>query len=97
MVRKRFTAKYKAQVALEAIKNDSTIEQLSQKFGVHPTQIKAWKADFIANSEKVFCKEDHKKEANLRFVAELERKIGQQAVEIDFLKKNYKDYLKRND
>lgn len=96
MRRRKFSAKIKAQVALEAIRNDATIEELAQKHGIHPTQVRAWKADFCANAEKVFMKENHKDECDEKHVAELERKIGQQAIEIDFLKKSFMKYSKGN-
>lgn len=96
MKRRKFGAKMKAQVALEAIKNDATIEELAQRFDVHPSQVRSWKVDFLTNAEKVFIKEGHKGECDDKHVAELERKIGQQAVEIDFLKKNYMRYRKGN-
>lgn len=96
MKRRKFGAKMKAQVALEAIKNDATIEELAQRFDVHPSQVRSWKVDFLTNAEKVFIKEGHKGECEDKHVAELERKIGQQAVEIDFLKKNYMRYRKGN-
>jgi transposase len=96
MKRKKFSAQVKTQVALEAIKNNSTIEELSQRFGVHPTQIKAWKAAFLANAEKIFTKGKGNEEIDEKHVAELERKVGQQAIEIDFLKKNFMKYSKGN-
>ena len=96
MKRRKFGAKMKAQVALEAIKNDATVEELAQRFDVHPSQVRSWKADFLANAEKVFTKETLKGEGDDQHVAELERKVGQQAIEIDFLKKNYMKYRKVN-
>ena len=87
MKRRKFGAKMKAQVALEAIKNDATVEELAQRFDVHPSQVRSWKADFLANAEKVFTKETLKGECGDQHVAELERKVGQQAIEIYILKK----------
>ena len=40
MARKKFTASFKAQVALEALTNKATLAELSKKYDVHPTQIK---------------------------------------------------------
>ncbi len=58
MIRKKISAKLKAQIALEAIKGNETIDSFSQRFGVHPTQIKKWKSELLAHSEKVFSKEN---------------------------------------
>ena len=96
MGRKKFNAKMKAQVAIEAVKNDATIEELAQRFDIHPTQIKTWKADLITNAERVFDKKNHKN-ADKKFIAELTHKIGQQSIEIDFLKKNFAKYHKKNE
>jgi transposase-like protein len=82
----------KAEVAIEALRNDATVEELAQKFGVHPTQVRSWKTDFIANAEKVFLNGSLKREGDERHIAELERKVGQQAIELDFLKKNFSRY-----
>jgi len=96
MKRRKFSAKMKAQVALEAIKNDATVEELAQRFDVHPSRVRTWKSDFLTNAEKVFIKENHKGECEDRHLAQLERKVGQQAIEIDFLKKNFTRYRKGN-
>lgn len=95
MVRKKFSAKTKAQVAIEAVKNDATIEELAQRFDIHPTQIKAWKSDLIINAERVFDKKNCK-HADKKLISELVQKIGQQSVEIDFLKKSFAKYHKKS-
>ena len=41
--RKRHDSRFKAQVALEAIKNQQTIAQIASEYGVHPTQVNQWK------------------------------------------------------
>ena len=41
--RKNFTDEFKAKVALEAIRGVKTVNQIAQEFGVHPTQVGAWK------------------------------------------------------
>lgn len=54
MARKKFSAQFKAQVALEVIRNESTIAQIANKHGVHPTQINGWKRELISHAESVF-------------------------------------------
>ena len=54
--RRKFSAEFKAQVALEAIKNQQTREVLSVKFDVYPFMISKWKAEFQENMASVFQK-----------------------------------------
>jgi transposase-like protein len=87
--RRKFTSEFKKKVVLEALKERETLSELAQKHDLHPQQITLWKAHFLAHAEAVFEKEDSaKKEQDLdKERDELLRTIGQQKVEIDFLKK----------
>lgn len=98
MARKKFSPSIKAKVALEAIKNEATITDLSQKYEVHPTQIKDWKNELLAQAENIFLRKNKIRGPNdlEKYVEALERKAGQQAIEIDFLKKNLEIYPKKN-
>lgn len=89
MQRRKFDASFKGKVALEAIKESLTIAELSNKYSVGPSQIAAWKSELFKNIGSVFEK-GNKKAApdNSEAIAALERKVGQQAIQIDFLKKN---------
>lgn len=97
MPRKKFSAEFKADVALEFMSDELTMAELSAKYGVHPTQIKEWKTTLITEARTLF---GHKKsedgETNKGYVEALERKAGQLAIEIDFLKKNLTRYQKKN-
>ncbi len=74
---------FKAKVALEAIKGDETTVQLAERFQVHPNQITEWKKQLMGRAEEVFSK-DKKVETGVS-VKELHAKIGQLAMENDFL------------
>ena len=52
--RRRFTAEFKAKVALEAIQSHRTVAELATKHELHPTQIAAWKREAIEKLAKVF-------------------------------------------
>lgn len=96
MTRKIFSADFKARVALEALKEESTLSELAKKHNVHPTQIKEWKAMVLGNAQSLFTKKKDGAQANNdKYVEALERKADQ-AIEIDFLKKNVMPYLKEN-
>jgi transposase-like protein len=96
MARKKFSAEFKAKVALEFISDELTIAQLSSKYGVHPTQIKEWKSTLIAGAKELFTRKKEEGETSKEYVDALERKTGQLAVEVDFLKKNLTSYQKKN-
>jgi transposase-like protein len=93
-MRKRYTAKYKAQVALSAIREDKTLSELSSEFGVHANQIVRWKKELLNRAEEVFAREADKRnqDAEVR-EAELFRQIGQLKVELDWLKKKSTPYI----
>lgn len=86
--RRKFTADFKAKVVIEALKERSTAEELSKKYEIHPTQINAWKREFLSKASAVFSDksetEDKQQEADKE---KLYAQIGQLKVENDFLKK----------
>lgn len=52
--RRKFTNEFKAEVALEAIKEKLTMVELAEKYKVNPVQIKSWKKEFLDNKASVF-------------------------------------------
>ena len=89
MTRRKFTSKFKTKVALEAIKEQKSLAEMAEKFDLHPNQISQWKREFLNNAESVFDSgkaKSKKTEAEER-EEELLKMIGQQKVELDFLKK----------
>jgi transposase len=88
--RRRFTAEFKAKVALEAIKGHQTVAELAIKHELHPTQIAAWKREAIEKLAKVFDDKGTEVQANRDAeVTKLHAKIGQLVVERDFLAKAF--------
>jgi transposase len=83
--RRRFTAEFKAKVALEAIKGHLTVAELATRHELHPTQIAAWKREAIEKLAKVFDDKGAEVQANRDAeVTKLHAKIGQLVVERDF-------------
>jgi transposase-like protein len=88
--RRRFSAEFKAKVAIEAIRERKTQAELSVEFGLHPNQIMAWKKEFIENAGRVFGNGDEISEtAEDELKLPLYEQIGRMKVEIDWMKKNY--------
>jgi transposase len=90
--RRKFKADFKAKVAIAAIKEQQTIEEICKKFEVHPTQANLWKREFLANAAQLFDKENKysEQENQEKLLQELYAQIGQLKVENDFLKKKLK-------
>ena len=84
--RRKISADFKAKIALEAIKEQQTLQELAQKYEVHPNQISLWKQEFIKNASEVFAK-GKKKDTEAVESTKLYEEIGRLKVENDFLKK----------
>jgi transposase len=86
--RRRYSAEFKAKVALEAIRGEATIAELVSKHGLHQTLINAWKRQAMAGMAGVFAAKAEAAAAEREGELEkLHAKIGQLVVERDFLAK----------
>ena len=84
--RKKHSADFKTKVVLEALSERYTIQELGRKYEIHPNQITRWKNYFLEHASGIFgtgadtAKKQEGEEERLYKI------IGQQKVEIDFLK-----------
>jgi transposase len=86
--RRRYSAEFKAKVALEAIRGEATIAELVSKHGLHQTLINAWKRQAMDSMAGVFAAKAEAAAAEREGELEkLHAKIGQLVVERDFLAK----------
>ncbi|WP_156623586.1 IS3 family transposase [Faucicola atlantae] len=89
-VRKRHNAEFKSKVAVEAIKEQKTINELTAEYGVHATQISNWKKQALAVIPSAFNTKQHDNEqAQQAIIDELHRQLGQVISERDWLKKKF--------
>ena len=87
--RRKFSAEFKAKVALEAIKNQKTMAQLSKQFNVNAITIAKWKAEALEHLPMAFKRGPVAGESESSIETEkLYAQIGQLKVENDFLKKS---------
>ena len=84
--RRKFSAAFKAKVALEALKERESLAELSKRFEVHPNMISKWKQEFVENSAAVFEKE--KGASQEPDTEQLYARIGRLELEKEFLKKS---------
>lgn len=88
--RRRFSAEFKAKVALEAICGEQTINELAARYELHPNMITNWKRQAIENMATVFSSGvERSNKAGDDQIKELHAKIGQLTVERDFLAKAF--------
>ena len=87
MARNQRTAAFKKKVVLEALREDKTMAQLASEHGIHPIQISQWKKELLDAAESLFERKGTRRKRELIEREDLERKIGQMAVELDYLKK----------
>ncbi len=88
--RRRFSAEFKARVAIEATRGVKTINEIAADNEVHPVQVSQWKRELLERAPEVFAgaakaRRDQKSAEERE--GRLERKVGQLAVELDWLQK----------
>ena len=83
--RRNHTATFKAKVAVAALKGDKTMAELAEKFDVHANQITQWKTQLLEGAMGVFLTSAEKRESQGPSVKDMQAKIGQLALENDFL------------
>lgn len=90
-MRKRYTAKQKAQIVLEILQEDKTITQIASEYGIHPNQLHRWKKQALEGFPKVFendAKAERQKDAeHERQIKELYAEIGRLTTQLNWLQK----------
>jgi len=87
--RRNHSAKFKAKVAMEAVKEEETVAQLAGRYGIHPTMIHGWKKTLQEAAVALF-ERGKKVDKDLEsLTSELYKQIGKLTVEKDFLSKKF--------
>lgn len=93
--RKPFSPEFKAQVVLQLLREENTVNELAAMHQISPVVIGRWKAQFLERASEVFRKGPSDAELVLEEkeeqIADLERKVGQLTIEVDWMKKKSKE------
>ena len=86
--RRKHNNRFKFKVALEAVKGQTTINEIASKNNIHPNQVSIWKKKLLVEGQTVFGQETAKKlEKQSAREAELFEQIGRLKMELEWLKK----------
>jgi putative transposase len=87
-MRKTHDAGFKAKVAVEALKGEKTVAEISSHYGVHPNQVSKWKKQVLERLPTIFSNKQGKEDrSGEELQAELYQQIGKLKVELDWVKK----------
>ena len=87
--RKQWSARLKARIALEALKEQKTLAELSSKYEVSANMISKWKSLLIKGSEKIFAKGylERVDDSGDKEISKLYEELGRRDIELSWLKK----------
>jgi transposase-like protein len=85
---RRFTPEFRAQAVLEVISGAKSAAEVCRQYQLKPQLVTEWKATFLANAANAFQADAQLREAQTR-IAELERLVGRQALELEVAKKAF--------
>lgn len=95
-IRRKHSPAFKAQVALEAIKELQTLSQIAGEFSLHTTQIRNWRDKLLKSAPEIFKDEKQQQVIdNDKLISELYRQLGEKTVELDWLKKKLQPFSGR--
>jgi len=93
MKRTRRSPEFKKKVAIEALKERDTVNEIASRHEVHPAQVSQWKKELEDKASSIFST-DNKSQRELKALQEekavLQQLIGKQAIDLEWLKKKLK-------
>ena len=85
--RRKFTAKFKAEVVLEALSGESSQAELCRRHNLSENQVSTWKRQFLENAETFFESPEKQSDASLERIAQLEQLVGKLTLALEIQKK----------
>jgi transposase len=86
--RRRYTPEFKAKIALEALMEQRTIQELSVQYELHPNLISKWKKELHERASELFSESKKPAESDTQSTGDLYKQIGRLQVENEWLKKS---------
>lgn len=91
--KRTFSPEFKARIALEAARGAKTANEIAAENEIHPVQVSQWKRDLLEGASSLFerASSSRKREKEQdREKRDMERKIGQLTIEVDWLREKSK-------
>ncbi|MDE0015589.1 MAG: transposase [Candidatus Poribacteria bacterium] len=85
--RRKFTAKFKAEVVLEALRGESSQAELCRHHNLSENQVSTWKRQFLENAETFFESPEKHSDASSERIAQLEQLVGRLTLALEIQKK----------
>ena len=85
--RRKFTAKFKAEVVLEALSGESSQAELCRRHNLSENQVSTWKRQFLENAETFFESSEKHSDASSERIAQLEQLVGRLTLALEIQKK----------
>lgn len=88
MNKKKYGKEFKAKVAMEALKGEKTIAEISSEYEIHSNMVSKWKKQLKENVANIFIRKNEQEPNAERKIENLYKEIGRMQVENTWLKKN---------
>ncbi len=86
-MRRKWSAEFKSKVAIEAVREQKTLNEIAKENETHPIQVGKWKKELLEHAKDLYVDKRKKERKETPSEEDLQRKIGQLTMENDWLKK----------
>jgi transposase-like protein len=96
--RRTYTPEFKVRVVLEMLTSKKSLSQASREYGIKDSVLSRWRQEFLERAPQIF-EQGQAEDSQAQRIAELERLVGRQALQLDMAKKVFgsSDFLLKGD